>query len=104
MAISAIATASHTTTDGTEPRTIASTTRPASSGVDTASTDETTVSSRKTTSFARCGRAKASTRRNVPRRTLEGASEVAPIMKRQELYPSTLTRTAQRSDNSVARD
>ena len=57
-AMTAISTASPTTTPGGPPVSIASTTRPASTGVATASTAPTTLSTRNTASRRRCGRAK----------------------------------------------
>ena len=56
-AITAISTARLTTTDGSAAPTIASTTRPASTGVATASAAVTTLSSRNQPSCRRCGRA-----------------------------------------------
>ena len=50
---------------GGPPRSIASTTRPASTGVATASTAPTTLSTRNTASRRRCGRAKPAMRRSV---------------------------------------
>ncbi len=64
-AMNAMSTASPTTVSSAERCTIASTTRPASTGVATASTAETTLSSRNHTSIRRCDRANPPMRRNV---------------------------------------
>ena len=65
MAMTAIRIAScSTTANGCAP-TIALTTCPANSGVATASTAPTTLSTRKPISWARCGRAKARMRLTV---------------------------------------
>ena len=65
IAITAISTASEITTRGSAPPTIASTTLPASTGVATASTALTTLSTRNPASIRRCGWAKAAIRRTV---------------------------------------
>lgn len=65
--MTAMSTASQITSDGSLPSTIASTTRPASSGVATASTASTIPTKTKATIRRRWGRAKASTRRTVSR-------------------------------------
>ncbi len=64
-AITAISTAMPITLPGGPPVSIASTTRPASTGVATASTAPTTLSARNTASRRRCGRAKPAMRRSV---------------------------------------
>ncbi len=64
-AMTAMSTASPTTTWTAAPRTIASTTRPASTGVATARTAVTTPSSRNQVSCRRRGRAKPPIRRRV---------------------------------------
>ena len=74
IASPAITTASQTTTGRSCPPTIASTTLPASTGVDTARTAEMTVSTRKASSRRQCGRAKRATRLNVPRLSPFGTS------------------------------
>ena len=67
IAITAISTASRSTTLNASPPTIASTTRPASTGVATASTAAPTLSTRNQISCRRCGRAKARMRCSVAR-------------------------------------
>ncbi len=64
-AMTAMSTASSTTTCTAEPRTIASTTRPARTGVATARTAVTTLSSRNQVSCRRRGRANPPMRRRV---------------------------------------
>jgi len=67
IAMTAMSTARPTTVPTGPPATIASTTRPASTGVATASTAPTTLSSRNAASRRRCGRANAAMRRSVAR-------------------------------------
>ena len=64
-AMTAMSTASPITTPIGPPPTMASTTRPASTGVATASTAPTTLTARNAVSRLRCGRAKAPMRRSV---------------------------------------
>ena len=65
--MTAISSASRVTVPVSWPLTIASTTRPASTGVATASSAVTTLSSRNRYSCRRCGRAKEAIRRRVAR-------------------------------------
>ncbi len=64
-AMTAISTATPITVPRGPPRTIASTTRPASTGIATASTAPTTLTTRNAESRRRCGRANAAIRRSV---------------------------------------
>ena len=61
----AITSASSTTTRGSDPATIASTTRPARTGVATASAAPATLRTMKPISLRRCGRANSRIRRAV---------------------------------------
>ncbi len=98
-AMPAMTTASQITVDADFPPTIASTTRPARSGVVTARTADTTVSARKTSNLRQCGRANEATRRTVPLRRPRGASAdcIAPRSNPHVLSTPTtpLTRPTQ---------
>ncbi|GAA0233638.1 hypothetical protein GCM10010492_35630 [Saccharothrix mutabilis subsp. mutabilis] len=74
---------------------MASTTRPASTGVLTASTADTTVSARNTPNLARCGPANPTTRLNVPRRTAFGVPDAAIALRIKPHVPSTTGENAQ---------
>jgi hypothetical protein len=66
-AMTAMITASTTTVSLDAPPTISSTTRPASTGVATASSAPTTLSRRNSARWRRCGTANDAIRRNVAR-------------------------------------